>query len=264
MNKDYDALALCLNDLGFLEPGSDVRPVAEGLAEVWGTDTLSAIASSGNFSFRGLTKEFNKLLFKYPIRVPERFSLVIRALLTQENICLTLDPSFNFLNAAFPYVARRLLTDPDPNLRARLFKVVIVKGKFEWARLRELVQMAEAGASGGVKVPARVAGPGGGHHQDARDGRGHEVHAAGRAAGRAAAHARRGGVLDRVDGPRHDRGQVVARAPPGARCASGGSTPRTRCAALRRKSDLPLRGPDTAGPDAGFDDSFAFFWCAGV
>ena len=157
MNKDYDALALCLNDLGFLEPGSDVRPVAEGLAEVWGTDTLSAIASSGNFSFRGLTKEFNKLLFKYPIRVPERFSLVIRALLTQENICLTLDPSFNFLNAAFPYVARRLLTDPDPNLRARLFKVVIVKGKFEWARLRELVQMAEAGASGGVKVPMRVA-----------------------------------------------------------------------------------------------------------
>jgi hypothetical protein len=104
-----------------------------------------------------LTKEFNKLLFMYPIRVPERFSLVIRALLTQENICLTLDPSFNFLNAAFPYVARRLLTDPDPNLRARLFKVVIVKGKFEWSRLRELVQMAEAGASGGVKVPVRVA-----------------------------------------------------------------------------------------------------------
>ena len=47
-----------------------MRPVAEGLAEVWGTDTLSAIASNGNFSFRGLTKEFNKLLFMYPIRVP--------------------------------------------------------------------------------------------------------------------------------------------------------------------------------------------------
>ena len=122
MNKDYENLALCLSDLGFLEPGSDVEPVAMGLREVWGADTLSAIASDGNFSFRGLTKEFNKLLFQYPIRVPERFSLVIRALLTQENICLTLDPSFNFLNAAFPYVARRLLTDPDPNLRARLFK----------------------------------------------------------------------------------------------------------------------------------------------
>ena len=120
MNKDYDNLAACLADLGFLEADSDVQPVAEGLAEVWSADALSNIASSGSFSFRGLTKEFNKLLYKYPIRVPERFSLVIRALLTQENICLTLDPSFNFLNAAFPYVARRLLTDPDPNLRIRL------------------------------------------------------------------------------------------------------------------------------------------------
>ena len=64
---------------------------------------------------------------------------------------------FNFLNAAFPYVARRLLTDPDPNLRMRLFKIIIVKGKFEWQRLRELVVMAEAGASGGIKLPMRVA-----------------------------------------------------------------------------------------------------------
>lgn len=157
MNRDYDNLAECLSDLGFLQPGSDVRPVAEGLAEVWGEGALAEIASAGNFSFRGLTREFNKLLFKYPIRVPERFSLVIRALLTQENICLTLDPSFNFLEAAFPYVARRLLTDPDPNLRLRLLKVVIVKGKFEWSRLRELVTMAEAGAAGGIKLPIKTA-----------------------------------------------------------------------------------------------------------
>ena len=157
MNKDYDNLAACLADLGFLEADSDVQPVAEGLAEVWSADALSNIASSGSFSFRGLTKEFNKLLYKYPIRVPERFSLVIRALLTQENICLTLDPSFNFLNAAFPYVARRLLTDPDPNLRIRLFKVVIVKGKFEWERLRELVKLAETGASGEIKLPIATA-----------------------------------------------------------------------------------------------------------
>ena len=157
MNRDYDNLAECLSDLGFLQPGSDVKPVAEGLQEVWGEGALAEIASAGNFSFRGLTREFNKLLFKYPIRVPERFSLVIRALLTQENICLTLDPSFNFLEAAFPYVARRLLTGPDPNLRLRLLKVVIVRGKFEWARLRELVTIAEAGAAGGIKLPIKTA-----------------------------------------------------------------------------------------------------------
>ena len=153
MNRDYDALAETLSDLGFLQPGSDVGPVAEGLAEVWGDEALQSLASAEKFSFRGLTREFNKLLFKYPIRVPERFSLVIRSLLTQESICLTLNPDFNLLDAAFPYVARRLLTDPDPALRLRLLKVVVVKERFEWERLRNLISLAGVGVKGGIKVP---------------------------------------------------------------------------------------------------------------
>ena len=46
-----------------------------------------------------------------------------RSLLTQEGICLTLDPQFRFLEVAYPYVARRLLTDEDPALRERLIQV---------------------------------------------------------------------------------------------------------------------------------------------
>ena len=46
-----------------------------------------------------------------------------RSLLTQEGICLTLDPAFHFLEVAYPYIARRLLTDEDPALRSRLFQV---------------------------------------------------------------------------------------------------------------------------------------------
>lgn len=41
--------------------------------------------------------QFNKLVYDYPIRIPERFSLVIRSLLTQEGICFTLKPDFKFL-----------------------------------------------------------------------------------------------------------------------------------------------------------------------
>lgn len=41
--------------------------------------------------------QFNKLVYNYPIRIPERFSLVIRSLLTQEGICFTLKPDFKFL-----------------------------------------------------------------------------------------------------------------------------------------------------------------------
>ena len=36
---------------------------------------------------------------------------------------MTLEPSFRFLEVAYPYVARRLLTDEDPALRARLIAV---------------------------------------------------------------------------------------------------------------------------------------------
>lgn len=41
--------------------------------------------------------KFNQLVYQYPIRIPERFSLVIRSLLTQEGICFTLKPEFKFL-----------------------------------------------------------------------------------------------------------------------------------------------------------------------
>lgn len=154
MNRDYMQLSETLQTLGFLDKNkADIAAVAMGLQEVWGEDALEQLAGTNGFSFRGLTKEFNKLLFKYPIRVPERFSLVIRSLLTQESICLTLDPEFNFLDAAFPYVARRLLTDPDPGLRLRLLKVIIVDGRFEWERLTAMIELAQVGAKGGVKLP---------------------------------------------------------------------------------------------------------------
>jgi hypothetical protein len=46
--------------------------------------------------------KFNQLVYNYPIRIPERFSLVIRSLLTQEGICFTLKPDFKFLEVNVP------------------------------------------------------------------------------------------------------------------------------------------------------------------
>ena len=36
---------------------------------------------------------------------------------------MTLQPGFHFLEVAYPYIARRLLTDEDPALRERLIQV---------------------------------------------------------------------------------------------------------------------------------------------
>lgn len=117
VNEDYEEMAYDFIKLGFLQPGTDLQPLIPALEKIWKDSRGKALS---DFNFRTVTCKFNELVFKYPIRVPERYSLVIRSLLTQEGICLTLNPEFHFLEVAYPYVAKRLLTDPDPSLRERL------------------------------------------------------------------------------------------------------------------------------------------------
>ena len=143
VNEDYDAMAGDFIRLGFLSPGTDVRPIVPALESIW-QDARTASLSS--FNFRTVTAAFNELVYQYPIRIPERFSLVIRSLLTQEGICMTLKPEFRFLEVAYPYVAKRLLTDRDARLRERLIQVLFKQGKFQWTRLENLVELAQEGA----------------------------------------------------------------------------------------------------------------------
>jgi predicted unusual protein kinase regulating ubiquinone biosynthesis (AarF/ABC1/UbiB family) len=79
---------------------------------------------------------------------------VIRSLLTQEGICLTLNRDFHFLEVAYPYVARRLLTDEDPALRERLLQVLFQDGTFRWERLANLVTLASEASGGGGSAAA--------------------------------------------------------------------------------------------------------------
>lgn len=118
VNKDYEGMAGDFVNLGFLSSGTDVAPIIPALENIW-EDSLGQ--SLADFNFRTVTSKFNELVFQYPIRIPERYSLVIRSLLTQEGICMTLDKSFHFLEVAYPYVAKRLLT--DETLRDRLIQV---------------------------------------------------------------------------------------------------------------------------------------------
>lgn len=107
-----------------------------------------------------MTSKFNELVYEHPIRIPERYALVIRSLLTQEGICLRLRPSFHFLEVAYPYVARRLLTDDDPALRERLLQVLLADGKFQWERLENLLRLAKNGNSSGGAAAAAAADSG--------------------------------------------------------------------------------------------------------
>jgi len=114
MDEDYREIARDLGRLGFLAEGTDSEPIAGALQGMW-KDAMGR--SIRDFNFRTVTAEFSKLAYQYPIRVPERFALVIRTLLTQEGICMTLDNDFKLLEVAYPYVAKRLLRDPQYSSR---------------------------------------------------------------------------------------------------------------------------------------------------
>ncbi|XP_072981542.1 protein ACTIVITY OF BC1 COMPLEX KINASE 1, chloroplastic [Typha angustifolia] len=140
VNEDYAEMANDFTRLGFLASGTDVSPIVPALEAIWQNSVGKGLA---DFNFRVVTGKFNQLVYQYPIRIPERFSLVIRSLLTQEGICFTLEPDFKFLEVAYPYVAKRLLTDPNPALRERLIQVLFKDGVFQWKRLENLIVLAK-------------------------------------------------------------------------------------------------------------------------
>ncbi len=139
INKDYTDLAKDFVKLGFLAPGTDIGPIVPALEVVLG----NAIGESvGNFNFKSITDSFSELMYEYPFRVPAKFALIIRSLVTQEGVALSLNPNFKIVEVAYPYVARRLLSGESPKLRRRLLDVLFKDGKFQWKRLENLIAIA--------------------------------------------------------------------------------------------------------------------------
>lgn len=141
LNQDYLELAQDFVKLGFLTPDTDIYPIIPALEEVLG----SAIGSSvGDFNFKTITDRFSELMYDYPFRVPAKFALIIRSLVTQEGLALSLNPNFKILDVAYPYVSRRLLMGETPALRRRLIEVLFKDGKFQWQRLEDMIAIARS------------------------------------------------------------------------------------------------------------------------
>lgn len=141
INRDYTDLANDFVKLGFLTPDVDVRPIVPALETVF-SDALGS--SVGNFNFKSVTDQFSEVMYEYPFRVPAKFALIIRSLVTQEGLALSLDPDFKILEIAYPYVARRLLTAESPALRRRLIEVLFKDGQLQWERLENLLMIARS------------------------------------------------------------------------------------------------------------------------
>lgn len=139
VNRDFAGLANDYVKLEFLTPDTDLTPIIPALANVF-NDALGA--SVAELNFKSITDQLSALMYEYPFRVPAYYALIIRSLVTLEGIAISVDPSFKVLSNAYPYVAKRLLTDPSPQLRASLKDLLFKDGSFRWNRLENLLRNA--------------------------------------------------------------------------------------------------------------------------
>ncbi len=140
VNRDFEGLARDYVKLEFLSEDTDLTPIIPALASVF-NDALGA--SVAELNFKSITDQLSELMYEYPFKVPAYYALIIRSLVTLEGIAINVDPEFKVLSKAYPYVAKRLLTDPSPELRNSLRELLFKDDRFRWNRLENLLKNAK-------------------------------------------------------------------------------------------------------------------------
>ena len=141
VNRDFEGLARDYVKLDFLTPDTDLVPIVPALGQIFGNALGASVAE---LNFKSITDQLSALMYEYPFRVPAYYALIIRSLVTLEGIAIYIDPSFKVLSEAYPYISKRLLTDPAPELRESLRDLLFKDGRFRWNRLENLLKNARS------------------------------------------------------------------------------------------------------------------------
>ena len=141
VNRDFEGLARDYVKLDFLTPDTDLVPIVPALAQIFGNALGASVAE---LNFKSITDQLSALMYEYPFRVPAYYALIIRSLVTLEGIAIYIDPNFKVLSEAYPYISKRLLTDPAPELRESLRDLLFKDGRFRWNRLENLLKNARS------------------------------------------------------------------------------------------------------------------------
>lgn len=72
--------------------------------------------------------------------MPAYYALILRSLTVLEGLALSADPNYKLLGRAYPYMAKRLLLDPAPELRQSLEELVLIDGRVRWSRFENLLR----------------------------------------------------------------------------------------------------------------------------
>ena len=117
VNRRFDKLSNDFVQLGFLSEDVDLTPIAPAFESVF---TTALEIGVNKMDFKAVTDDMSGIMYKFPFKLPPYYALIIRSLITLEGIALSVDPNFKILGAAYPYFARRLMEDENPELRNSL------------------------------------------------------------------------------------------------------------------------------------------------
>lgn len=142
MYRDYDQIGNDFINLDFIPKGTDTTPLIPALTRVF----EAALAGGGakSINFQDLAADLAEITFKFPFRIPPYFALIIRAISVLEGIALVGNPEFAIVDEAYPFISKRLLTDPSPRGRAAFKYMVYGKSKtLDIERLIDILQALE-------------------------------------------------------------------------------------------------------------------------
>jgi predicted unusual protein kinase regulating ubiquinone biosynthesis (AarF/ABC1/UbiB family) len=143
VNRNFAKLSKDFVSLGFLAEDVNLEPIVPAFEGVFGQAMEMGVS---RMDFKAVTDDLSGVMYRFPFQVPPYYALIIRSLVTLEGIALSVDPDFKILGAAYPYFARRLMEDPDPQLRNSLKEMLFDGEIFRWQRLDNLISSAASGA----------------------------------------------------------------------------------------------------------------------
>ena len=139
VNKRFDKLSYDFVQLGFLSEEVDLTPIAPAFESVFSNALEIGV---NKMDFKAVTDDMSGIMYKFPFKLPPYYALIIRSLITLEGIALSVDPNFKILGAAYPYFARRLMEDENPELRNSLKEMLFDKNSLKLERLDDLLTSA--------------------------------------------------------------------------------------------------------------------------
>lgn len=141
--RDYRAILATFVELEFIDENEkDLERFLPALTRVF--DAALGGGGAASINFNDLSSELAEITFQLPFKIPPFFALTIRAISVLEGIALMANPSFAIIQSSFPFVARMLLTDPEPRTRAALHYMLYGEaGVFDARALLELLEAFE-------------------------------------------------------------------------------------------------------------------------